>query len=72
MFFKIIFLIIILFLFFRNKNIESFSGCLPRHYNEHIEIDTFDRNISGFLRDSNDDEIIINPIDSPDNISISR
>lgn len=72
MFFKIIFLIIILFLFFINKNIESFSGCLPRYYNEHVEIDTFDRNISGFLRDSNDDEIIINPIDSSDNITISR
>jgi len=73
MFFKIIFLLIILFLFFRNKNIESFSGCLPRYYNEHVEIDTTSNGSnSGFLRKSNDDEVIINPVDSSDNISISR
>ena len=68
MFFKIIFLLIILFLFFRNKNIESFSGCLPRYYNEHVEIEINDGNNtkqSGILRHSNDDEIILEPATSP-------
>lgn len=65
-------LIVLLFLLFYKKNIkESFITCLPRYYNQTATItDNNDVNYFGIIRNSDNNNISVTPINSDDEPSI--